>query len=376
MRVCSRITVILDTSAEGAMEQLTSVELCAGAGGQALGLEQAGFAHQGLVELDADACQTLRRNRAIRWTVIQADLAELGGRAFGHVDLLAGGLPCPPFSVAGKQLGQHDERDLFPQALRLAEQISPRTVLLENVPGLAARRFDGYRAQILRRLHGLGYETWWQLVQASQHGVPQLRSRFVLVAIKPPWAGRFSWPATLSAPPLTVGEVLGDLMGARGWPGAAAWAARAQQIAPTIVGGSTKHGGPDLGPTRARQAWKALGVDGRGIADHAPGLGHPAGQPPRLTITMVARLQGFPDSWEFCDRKTAAYRQVGNAFPPPVAAALGAAIATALLGGSIDVTRALEIRGVPVHAQTAIDWVAKGLLDPSELAAARIVIYP
>jgi len=68
------------------------------------------------------------------------------GRAFGHVGLFAAGLPCPPFSIAGKQLGQHDERDLFPHALRLAEQISPRAVLLENVPGLAARRFDGYRA--------------------------------------------------------------------------------------------------------------------------------------------------------------------------------------------------------------------------------------
>jgi DNA (cytosine-5)-methyltransferase 1 len=90
------------SSAEGAMEQLTSVELCAGAGGQALGLEQAGFAHQGLVELDADACQTLHRNRAARWPVIQADLAQVDGRAFGHIDLLAGGLPCPPFSVAGK----------------------------------------------------------------------------------------------------------------------------------------------------------------------------------------------------------------------------------------------------------------------------------
>jgi DNA (cytosine-5)-methyltransferase 1 len=330
MRVRFTITVIPDTSAEDAMEQLTSVELCAGAGGQALGLERAGFAHQGLVELDADACQTLRRNRAGRWPVIQADLAEVDGRVFGRVDLLAGGLPCPPFTVAGKQLGQRDERDLFPQALRLAEQISPRAVLLENVPGLATRRFDIYRGQILRGLHGLGYQTWWQLVQASQHGLPQLRPRFVLVAIKPPWAARFDWPETPRTPQPTVGEVLGELMGARGWPGATAWAARAGRIAPTIVGGSKRHGGPDLGPTRARQAWKALGVDGRGIADHAPEPGHPADEPPRLTVAMVARLQGFPDSWAFCGRKTAAYRQVGNAFPPPVAAALGAAIATAL----------------------------------------------
>jgi DNA (cytosine-5)-methyltransferase 1 len=174
------------------VEQLTSVEICAGAGGQALGLEQAGFVHQGVVELDPSACQTLQRNRGARWSIIQADLAEVDGRAFAGADLLSGGVPCPPFSIAGKQLGRDDERDLFPPALRLARQISPRAVLLENVPGLAAPRFDSYRAWVLCTLHDLGYETWWQLVQASWHGVPQLRPRFVLVAIRPQWAARFS----------------------------------------------------------------------------------------------------------------------------------------------------------------------------------------
>jgi DNA (cytosine-5)-methyltransferase 1 len=273
--------------------QLSSVEICAGAGGQALGLEQAGFAHQGLVELDADACQTLRRNRGTQWRIIRADLAEVDGRAFAHADLLSGGVPCPPFSVAGKQLGSQDERDLFPQTLRLIEQASPRAVLLENVPGLAARRFDGYRTRVLQQLHALGYQTWWDLVHASDHGVPQLRPRFVLVAIRPPWAARFGWPKPAGLP-VTVGEALGDLMGSRGWPGAPAWSRRAGRIAPTIVGGSTRHGGPDLGPTRARQAWKHLGVDGRGIADHAPGPADPDGQPPRLTIRMVAGYKAFP----------------------------------------------------------------------------------
>ena len=119
-------------------------------------------------------------------------------------------------------------------------------------------------------------------------------------------------------------------MGAADWSGAADWAARADRIAPTIVGGSKKHGGPDLGPTRARAAWRELGVDGLGIADNPPGLDFPVDQPPKLTIRMVARLQGFPDDWQFSGRKTAAYRQVGNAFPPPVARALGLAIAAAL----------------------------------------------
>ncbi|HUB41472.1 MAG TPA: DNA cytosine methyltransferase [Streptosporangiaceae bacterium] len=314
------------------MRELTVVEICAGAGGQALGLEQAGFSHAAAVEIDTDACETLRRNRGADWKIIEADVAGIDGHGFADVDLFAGGVPCPPFSIAGRQLGDADERDLFPEALRLIAEIRPRAVLLENVRGLASARFDTYRGQVLDRLGELGLRAWWQLVNASEHGVPQLRPRFVLVAIAEPWAAGFRWPEPSEAPPPSVGAALVDLMGSAGWPGATAWARRADRIAPTIVGGSKKHGGPDLGPTRARAAWRELGVDGLGIADHPPGPGFPADQPPKLTVPMVARLQGFPDSWQFSGRKTAAYRQVGNAFPPPVARALGTAIAAALDG--------------------------------------------
>jgi len=126
-----------------------------------------------------------------------------------------------------------------------------------------------------------------------------------------------------------VGETLYDLMGARGWPGAAIWREQANEIAPTVVGGSHKHGGPDLGPTRAKRAWAKLGVDGHGVWDEVPGPEF-VGMP-RLTVRMVARLQGFPDSWQFAGRKTAAYRQVGNAFPPPVARAVAAQIRQCLV---------------------------------------------
>ena len=333
------------------MGELTVVEICAGAGGQALGLEQAGFVHEAAVELDADACQTLRSNRA-NWKIIEDDVADVDGHAFSDVDLFAGGVPCPPFSIAGKQLGSADERDLFPQALRLIAEIRPRAVLLENVRGLGTGKFDGYRAQVVSRLRQLQFVVWWALVNASDHGVPQLRPRFVLVAIAQPWAAAFRWPDPPPGPPPTVGETLGDLMGAAGWPGADAWARRASRIAPTIVGGSKKHGGPDLGPTRARAAWRELGVDGLGIAAEAPGWDVPVERMPKLTVRMVARLQGFPDSWEFTGTKTAAYRQVGNAFPPPVAQAVGTAIAAALsLGSSGGLTgHAFRGRGLGIDA--------------------------
>jgi DNA (cytosine-5)-methyltransferase 1 len=322
----------LTRALEATVSTLTSLEICAGAGGQALGLEQAGFGHDAVVEIDPDACETLRRNRGADWKIIEDDVHNLDGRAFAGTDLLAGGVPCPPFSIAGKQLGAGDDRDLFPEALRLVDEVRPRAVLLENVRGLATQRFEGYRAQVLARLHALGYDTWWDLVHASEHGVPQLRPRFVLIAVRQPWAAAFRWPQPSPGPPASVGELLGDLMESGGWPGAAEWAAGAGGIAPTIVGGSKKHGGPDLGPTRARQAWRQFGVDGIGIADDVPGPAFPPGQPPKLTVRMVARLQGFPDTWVFSGRKTAAYRQVGNAFPPPVARALGTAIAAALTG--------------------------------------------
>jgi DNA (cytosine-5)-methyltransferase 1 len=114
------------------LPELTCLEICAGAGGQSLGLEQAGFSHVAAVEIDPDACETLRLNRPA-WKVDQGDVHHFDGAPFRGVDLLAGGVPCPPFSIAGKQLGADDERDLFPQALRLVQECEPAAVMLENV---------------------------------------------------------------------------------------------------------------------------------------------------------------------------------------------------------------------------------------------------
>jgi DNA (cytosine-5)-methyltransferase 1 len=309
----------------------TVLEICAGGGGQALGLEAAGFDIVAAVDIDPHACSTLRTNRP-GWRVIECSVTEIDGTIFRGIDLLAGGLPCPPFSVAGKQLGRHDDRDLFPEALRLVAEAKPTAVMLENVPGLAMARFDEYRTELLRRLERLGYGAEWRVLNACWFGVPQLRPRFVLVAFRSGFPAGFSWPEPDGAVPPTVGEAIGDLMASRGWSGASQWKLRASRIAPTIVGGSKKHGGPDLGPTRARQQWAEMGVDGSGIADEPPGPECPASFRPRLTVRMAARLQGFPDWWNFSGGKTAAYRQVGNAFPPPVACAVGRAIHAALTG--------------------------------------------
>lgn len=310
---------------------MNSLELCAGAGGQALGLERSGFEHEALVELEGAACDTLRINRP-QWNVVQGDLRSFDAKAFKHIDLVAGGVPCPPFSKAGKQLGSDDERDLFPEAIRVVEQTRPQAVMLENVRGLLDAVFVDYRQKIAKQLHALGYWTDWHLFNAADFGVCQLRPRVVFVALRKDLAPHFQWPAPSMNLPPTVGELLVDLMAERGWRGAKAWAKHANDIAPTLVGGSKKHGGPDLGPTRARAAWASLGVEGRSLADMAP---DPAfvGMP-KLTVRMCARVQGFPDDWAFAGKKTAAYRQVGNAFPPPVAHAVSRQIANAIEVGA------------------------------------------
>lgn len=313
------------------MPALSSIELCAGGGGQALGLERAGFDHKALVENDQWARATLKLNRP-SWNVLegeQCDLTKFDARPFYGVDLVAGGVPCPPFSKAGKQLGADDERDLFPHAVRVIDEVRPKAVMLENVRGFLDAVFHDYRNALKMQLKKLGYtRVEWHLYNACDFGVSQLRPRVVIVAIHEDYADNFDWPVGKAITPPTVGELLYEMMAANGWRGAKKWRDNADEIAPTIVGGSKKHGGPDLGPTRAKRAWEALGVNGKTIAEEAPerdfvGL-------PRLTVQMAARVQGFPKDWQFAGRKTNAYRQVGNAFPPPVAEAVAINVKTAI----------------------------------------------
>ncbi|MFD7768802.1 DNA cytosine methyltransferase [Streptomyces sp. NPDC059787] len=375
--------------------EFTSIEICAGAGGQALGLHQAGFGHLALVEFDPYAVATLRKNLAERkswaWERRHCDLLPptdvrqfVPGKHLARsgallkergLDLLAGGVPCPPFSRAGKQLGRDDERDLFPRMLELVGELNPRAVMIENVRGIMDRKFSDYRSWIVselkRRKYGSetrpGYTVCkWGLLEASKFGVPQLRPRAVLVAVRNDILDGLSykWPEATHKKPVTVADRLKLSMYERFEPyfeGEYAdlahechdrWldkdGTRAKKIkelkiqfsgiAPTLVGGSKKHGGADLGPSRAKAAWELLGISGMGVANdiktcrekgtEGRDLFGPSG--PMLTVSQAALIQGFPSEWDFSGGKTAQYRQVGNAFPPPVAKAVGESIANVL----------------------------------------------
>ncbi|GGM90946.1 DNA cytosine methyltransferase [Streptomyces fuscichromogenes] len=382
-------------------QPLTSIEICAGAGGQAVGLHHAGFDHSALVEWDTHAVTTLRANVGDwpGWSPEKAqqihpmdvrkflgsDLEKSLNLKPGDLDLLAGGVPCPPFSLAGKRLGEDDERDLFPAALEIIEELLPKAVMIENVRGILEppEFFIDYRIKILNRLRKAGYAVpkinsndspkaqdiamrkVWRRLDAKNYGVPQLRPRAILVAIHKNALDKsphdFEWPAYLRADEATVFSHLRETMRERlekywdlnkdgkpakpgertgqnvydDWYDAAEKAASAGRgVAPTLVGGSKKHGGADLGPTRAKRAWATMNVDAMGVANDPKecnperDLFRPVG--PMLTVEQAAIIQGFPREWDFRGGKTARYRQVGNAFPPPVAEAVGRAIAAVL----------------------------------------------
>lgn len=319
--------------------RLTSLEICAGAGGLTMGLDAAGFDPVALVERNRHACDTLRTNR-LGWRVLEMDLRDFVAQEHPYtydVDLLAAGLPRVKSPAAGRRIEDLYERELLEAAVWLVAEVRPRAVLIENVPALVSDdAFTGIREFVRLELEHLGYALHWRTINARDFGIAQDRRMGLLVALQPESAGRFRWPEPLRTPPPTVGAVLWKSMAARGWPGAVAWATRADRLAPAIVGGSERRGGADLGPTGTKKAWARMGVNGGGIGDEVPGADYqwdPNGDVmnlPKLTVEQVALLQGFPPHWRLQGGKTARYRQLGHATPPPVARALGERIATAL----------------------------------------------
>ena len=321
--------------------RFASVELCAGLGGQVLGLEQAGFDPMLLMDSSDDACRTLALNRP-GWDVRRLDLtsyeaaeAVAASVSFDRgLDLLSGGLPRIKSAAGMKRDGDAHERMILHTAVHIAKSVRPRAILLENLDALVTGpQFAEDRAWIERELTGAGYRVEWRVLDASHFGVPQFRKSGFLVGLAQSVTGEFRWPDPSGDPPPTVGEVLGESMAARGWSGARRWAAQADRPGPALVGGSDRRGGADLGPSGSKRAWlRTAGVDGNSLGDEVPGPDFPEDGTPKITVGQAAVIQGIPQGWRIHGLKTAAYRQVGHALPPPVARALGYSLGRALAG--------------------------------------------
>ncbi|GFE24142.1 DNA cytosine methyltransferase [Streptomyces nigrescens] len=310
-----------------------SLEICAGAGAQALGLERAGFDPVLVIDSKSDACSTIRLNRP-GWEVLCLDITRFDPHAHSEVlgvDLISGGLPRVKATATVGRAEDAEERRILKAAIRLMSAVRPKALLLENVPDLfESPDFSDDRSWIEAELRHAGYHPNWKVLNAADFGVPQNRRSSFLVALEDPYQAAFSWPEPDKLPPPTVGQVLGASMSAHSWPGAERWIKGADRIAPALVGGSDRRGGADLGPTGSKKAWASLGVNGSSLGNELPEADLPEDHHPKLTVDQAAMIQSIPEDWQFFGGKTSRYRQIGHAMPPPLAAAVGHAVAAAL----------------------------------------------
>ncbi|WP_245430273.1 DNA cytosine methyltransferase [Rhizobium tropici] len=349
-------------------QKLTVVELCAGAGGMSLGLEDAGFHPLALFEFDKHAAATLRLNRPL-WNVVEGDIRQVDFTEYrsAGVDLLVGGPPCQGYSVDGKGLGKDDPRDLLLECARAAREMLPKAFVFENVAGLLNAKHADHLGNFLRQLRKSGYAVQIVRMEAEDYGVAQERTRMLFVGMHQAAMGAFQAPPVFPEWRLNLGDVLEDLMAANGWTGAKEWAeARRNHV--VVRNGIEKRGAlastvvGRKGGSREKEAlrWATKGINIATVADAAP-TQHQAdvsgpGFLPQLTLRIRARLQGFRDDWDFVGGKDSSARQIGNAVPPILGQAIGLAVRAALTNKRFDY-EAVLIRSVQIQERVLLDAV-------------------
>ena len=323
---------------------ISAVELFAGAGGLALGLEQAGFQMKALVERDKDAAATLRKNRP-GWNVIQEDIvkvAEQGIRSFlpadtEHIYLVSGGYPCQSFSYAGKRLGLADVRGtMFYYFASIIHELKPEVFLAENVRGLFSHNNGKTLQTMLDVYESIGYLTQVILVNALDYGVPQKRQRVLIVGIRKDVHNLFHLPPKQAH--LTLRDALRDVPPSEGTsypkkkadvlklvPPGGCWRSLPEDIAKSYMGKSYTSDGGRTGMAR-RLSWDEPSLTLTcSPSQKQTERCHPEETRP-LTVREYARIQTFPDDWTFCGSLNAKYRQIGNAVPVNLAKAIGMSI--------------------------------------------------
>lgn len=314
----------------------TSIELFAGAGGLALGVEKAGFNTIGLIEFDKDAADTLKKNRP-NWNVINDDIANISCLDLeeyfsikkGELDLLSGGAPCQAFSYAGKRLGLEDARGtLFYHYALFLEKLQPKMFLFENVRGLLTHDHGKTYATMLDIFTRAGYTIDKQVLNAWNYGVPQKRERLITIGIRNDLVGKteYTFPEAHSYKPV-LRDVLLDCPAGPGVP----YGEKKRKIFELVPAGGYWR---DIDPTIAKEYMKSCwNMEGgrtgilRRMSLDEPSLTvltspsqkqtercHPLEARP-FTVRENARCQTFPDDWDFCGNVSAQYKQVGNAVP-------------------------------------------------------------
>ena len=314
----------------------TTIELFAGAGGLALGVERAGFNTIGLVEFDKDACDTLRANRP-NWNVIcddianvsSKDLEQLFGVQKGKLDLLSGGAPCQAFSYAGKRLGLEDARGtLFYHYAVFLEKLQPKMFLFENVRGLLTHDNGRTYSTILNIFEKAGYEIQKDVLNAWDYGVAQKRERLMTVGIRKDLVGKieYSFPKPHEYKPV-LRDVLQNVPESIGVP----YGENKRKIFELVpAGGYWRDIDPEIAKSYMKSCWNMEGGRTgilRRMSMDEPSLTvltspsqkqtercHPLEARP-FTVRENARCQSFPDEWEFCGSAMSQYKQVGNAVP-------------------------------------------------------------
>lgn len=323
------------------MTGFTSVELFAGAGGTALGFENAGFNHILLNEFDGAACATLQANRP-NWYLDPRDIREVDFRYLRHkVDVVVGGFPCQTFSAAGQRRGFDDPRGLlFFELVRAVTEIQPRLVIGENVKGLV--NHDGGRTLriMVMALKKMGYRVAWRVIKAQYYDVPQKRERLIIVGLHKSVPGPLLFPKAKDYT-VTLREALQDVPAS---PGEQYPPSKVKALELVPPGGNWR----DL-PDGVRQEYVGKFTGGatamaRRLSwdEPAPTLltkpqaklterCHPEETRP-LTVREYARVQTFPDDWQFCGARGNQYKQIGNAVPVNLGYHIGRA-AIAMLDG-------------------------------------------
>ncbi len=345
--------------------RLQSLELCAGLGGMAMGMERAGFDPVALIEIDFDACATMRANRN-DWNVVQADIKSVNYSDYnGKVDLVTGGIPCQPYSRNGHASGKNDPRDLFPEAVKIVRAIRPKAFVFENVGGFLDAKHADHRATIFAGFADAGYGVRVISIDTKDYGIAQERARVFVIGMSPENMTRFRAPPPFPQWRATLGDALEDQMAAGGWSEAAAWADRRRSqvivrglkieigaLASTIIGEKRIPQEKEA----ARWGLREIAV-GRTLAapptDDMARL-HGDGFMPGLTMGMKLRLMGLPDDLLVVGEESSRAQQIGNAVVPRVSQAIGLAVYSAIEGVEFDTETMLRSQRLPYEPEAPL----------------------